>query len=38
MLFYLDMELQDTHRSSRSVLEYLLEHGQKLCAPLDDES
>ena len=35
-LTYLDIELQVSHRSSRSVLEYFIEHGQKLgvlCVP-----
>ena len=32
ILYHLDIELQVSRRSSRSVLEYLIEHGQKLCA------
>ena len=34
-IIYLDLELQVSRRSSRSVLEYRIEHGQKLCAPYD---
>ena len=36
ILYYLDKELQDAHRSSEIVTEYLIEHGQKLCARPDD--
>ena len=35
ILYYLDIGLQVSGRSSRSVLKYLIEHGQKLCVPPD---
>ena len=35
ILYHLDIKLQVSRRNSRSVLEYLKEHGQKLCTPPD---
>ena len=35
IFYHLDIELQVSRRFSQSVLEYLIEHGQKLCAPDD---
>ena len=32
ILYYLEIELQVSRQSPQSVLEYLIEHGLKLCA------